>query len=122
MKAEMKIIKGQNLKVPQTASLFKSQLPEMRIDENGKILYVNAASQFIIRDWKENGEAEIPGYLFSHYPGLHDFNACFDIEIYCGSQIVKFDVVGFKEGGYIGLYACETEFTDFELHNNRRLN
>ncbi|MBK5284018.1 MAG: hypothetical protein JJE25_01320, partial [Bacteroidia bacterium] len=75
----------------------------------------------IIREWQKSGREGVPLDLLSHNPGLHDFNACFDIEIYCASRIVKFNAVGFREGGYIGLYAFETELKGFALHNNRKL-
>jgi hypothetical protein len=78
--------------------------PVLKIDIKGKILFANAAVFEFLHDlsWPESDH--LPAYFTGIYPGIFDSNADCTLAITTGQTNFLFDVIGFEEAGYIGLY------------------
>jgi hypothetical protein len=82
----------------------ESNFPVLKIDTNGKILYANQASFKYLREWINSKNEFIPNYIININPSILNPDADFSISVNLKSANLKFDVIGFKECGYIGLY------------------
>ncbi len=79
--------------------------PVVKIDSNGKILYANRASFELLNEWLTTSNDCLPDYFLKGNPGILNPNADFSVPFNTGTRNMNFDVIGFKESGYIGLYA-----------------
>ena len=82
----------------------KSNYPVLKIDTNGKILYANNASFEHLREWLNGKNAFLPKHIINVNPDVLNPDADFSISINVKSDVLNFDVIGFKECGFIGLY------------------
>ncbi len=106
----------------QTEELIESILNEIKLDESlfpvfkindkGKILYANNASFDLLRDWATDYSEYLPENFLKSNADLLNYNAEFSIALETKNGIKYFDVIGFKECGYIGLYGYQNEFIE----------
>ena len=90
--------------------LDESQFPVFKINDKGKILYANNASFELLREWVADYNEYLPENFLKSNLDILNFNAEFSVAFETKSGIKYFDVVGFKECGYIGLYGYQNEF------------
>jgi hypothetical protein len=83
----------------------ESNFPVLKIDTSGKILYANQASFEYLREWINSKNEFLPNYFISINPSILNPDADFSMSVNLKKTKLKFDVIGFKECGYIGLYA-----------------
>ena len=86
----------------------KSNFPVLKIDTDGKILYANHLSFNCLPEWLSGKNAYIPKYIIHVNPDVLNPDADFSISISIKSDIFNFDVIGFRESGFIGLYGFNT--------------
>ena len=97
----------------------KSNFPVLKIDTQGKIIYANHASFECLREWLNGKNAYLPKYVIQINPDVLNPNADFSISIDLKTDVVNFDVIGFKESGFIGLYGFNShhpEMRNTHLH------
>ena len=82
----------------------KSDFPVLKIDTKGKIIYANNASFECLREWLNGKNAYLPKYVIQINPEVLNPNADFSISVDLKTDIINFDVIGFEESGFIGLY------------------
>lgn len=82
----------------------QGNLPVIRVDRNGKILFANKASLSILNEILKSTNDYIPQDFVERIPGMLNLNADFSVPVEVSSQTMMFDVIGFEECGYIGLY------------------
>ena len=82
--------------------------PVIKIDSNGRILYANKASFQILRDWLCTPNDYLPEYFLRSNPGILNPDADFSLALMTKEMSLNFDVIGFKESGYIGLYGFDS--------------
>jgi hypothetical protein len=82
----------------------KSNYPVLKIDTNGKILYANNASFECLRDWLSGKSAFLPKHIIHVNPNVLNPDADFSISVNEKTGVFNFDVIGFRESGFIGLY------------------
>jgi len=87
----------------------KAAMPVIKLDFKGQLVYANeAAIEFLINSGGiKNGRAI--AYIVAMNPGILNPDCALDINIRSGNSNYRFSVVGFREGGYVGLYGFETE-------------
>ena len=83
-------------------------LPVIKINTKGRILYANRASFDLLSDWLKVSNDYIPEYFVKVNPGILDPEADFSVPLTTKSLSVNFDVIGFQECGYIGLYGYKS--------------
>jgi hypothetical protein len=86
----------------------KSNFPVLKIDTRGKILYANHASFECLHEWLSDKEEYLPIYFMYINPDVLNSDADFSISLNVKTDVITFDVIGFKESGYIGLYGFES--------------
>jgi hypothetical protein len=86
----------------------ESMFPVLKIDTNGKILYANHASFEYLREWINSKNEYLPNYFLSYHPNILNPDADFSMSINLKSSVLNFDVIGFKESGYIGIYGFDS--------------
>jgi two-component system sensor kinase FixL len=86
----------------------ESVLPVLKIDTSGKILYANHASFECLREWINSKNEYLPNYFLNYHPHILNPDADFSMSINLKSIVLNFDVIGFKESGYIGLYGFDS--------------
>lgn len=89
--------------------LDESQFPVLKINDKGKILYANNASFELLRELIADFSDYLPENFLKSNPDILNFNSEFSIAFETKSGIKYFDVVGFKECGYIGLYGYQNQ-------------
>jgi hypothetical protein len=82
----------------------EGSLPIIRIDQNGKILFANDATFVLFSETYNMNSEYIPEDFMKRIPGMLNLNADFSVPIEVSSTVLTFDVIGFEECGYIGLY------------------
>lgn len=82
----------------------KSNFPVLKIDTQGKIIYANHASFECLREWLNGKNAYLPKYVIQINPEVLNPNADFSISVDLKTDVINFDVIGFEESGFIGLY------------------
>ena len=82
----------------------KSDFPVLKIDTKGKIIYANHASFECLREWLNGKNAYLPKYVIQVNPDVLNPNADFSISVDLQTDVINFDVIGFEESGFIGLY------------------
>ena len=85
----------------------ESEFAVLKIDLSGKILYANHASFAPLADWLSCRNETLPGYFIKQHPDILNPEADFSFSISVKSNLFSFDVIGFKESGYIGLYGFD---------------
>src|SRR5688500_16028695 len=87
----------------------ESPMPVIKIDFRAQLMYANkAAIEFLINTGGiRNGRAI--SYIIAKNPGLLNPDCVLDINIRSGDLIYHFSAIGFREGGYVGLYGYEIE-------------
>ncbi|MCX6290996.1 MAG: hypothetical protein NT126_04465 [Bacteroidetes bacterium] len=90
-----------------SVNLHEHNFPVIKIDFEGTILYANKAALKIIQDWGCSASRKLPVHLLKGHPELLDKNAFAETELSSGNQVVKFNVIAFREAGYTGLYGYE---------------
>jgi hypothetical protein len=80
-----------------------ARMPYIRVDQKGKILFANEASQALLKGINPKSDF-IPNDFIESIPGMLNLNADFSVPVVLASGTVMFDVIGFQECGYIGLY------------------
>ena len=80
----------------------------LKIDFEGKIIYANQASFASLEEWFSCRKETLPSSFLKQHPGILDPEADFSFSINVKSTVFSFDVIGFKESGYIGLYGFDT--------------
>lgn len=85
----------------------ESEFAVLKIDLNGKILYANQPSFAALEDWLSCRIETLPGCFLKQYPDILNPEADFSFSISVKSSVFSFDVIGFKESGYIGLYGFD---------------
>jgi hypothetical protein len=88
----------------ETTSPDYYELPVIKIDQKGRILYANRASFQILEEWLKAANEYLPEYFLKSNPEILNPDADFSVPLNTSGTTLKFDVIGFKEGGYIGLY------------------
>ncbi len=91
----------------QLYSPDQSEFPVIKINLQGRILYANRASFQLLREWLCTPEQNLPEFFLMSNPGLLNAEADFSMPLVTRSIRLNFDVIGFKEQGYIGLYGFE---------------
>ena len=86
----------------------ESNYPVIKINTSGKILYANHASFIWLGEWLNDKNEYIPTYVIKINPSILNPDADFSISISIKKDILNFDVIGFRESGYIGLYGFNT--------------
>ncbi len=86
----------------------ESNFPVLKIDTNGKILYANHASFEWLHDWINHKNEYLPNYFLDVNPSILNPDADFSMSVNLKTNILSFDVIGFKESGYIGLYGFDS--------------
>ncbi len=97
----------------------KANFPVLKIDTKGKILYANHLSFDCLPEWLNGKNAYIPKYIILVNPDVLNPDADFSISINVKSDVFTFDVIGFKESGFIGLYgfnSLQTKEMNPHLH------
>lgn len=87
----------------------KSDYPVLKIDTNGKILYANHLSLDWLREWLIDQIAYLPKYIINVNPDVLNPDANFSISVNVKTDVFNFDVIGFKESGFIGLYGFNSK-------------
>jgi hypothetical protein len=82
----------------------QGEMPVLRVDQKGKILFANAASLKFLRNLLSESNDYIPSKFIETIPGMLNLNADFSVPVEGSAQTMLFDVIGFRECGYIGLY------------------
>ena len=82
----------------------QGNLPVIRVDRNGKILFANEASFALFNEVFKPSHEYIPNDFIQRIPGMLNLNADFSVPVEVSSTTLTFDVIGFEECGYIGLY------------------
>jgi hypothetical protein len=96
---------NEELIIIETAPVFdQGKLPVLRVDQKGKILFANAASLEFLRNILSESNEYIPAKFIETIPGMLNLNADFSVPVEGTAQTMLFDVIGFRECGYIGLY------------------
>ncbi len=90
--------------VESTPIADQGNLPVMRVDLNGKILFANPASFALLNEILKATNEYIPQDFINRIPGMLNLNADFSVPVQVSAQTMMFDVIGFKEDGYIGIY------------------
>ena len=96
-----------------TNELREQNLPVIKISLDSKIIYGNETAITLLKEWKCDIDQDIPRDVFIKYPEITSKNVTSDVDIRFNDCTVKFTVVPFYEGGYIGLYAYEMETEKF---------
>ena len=92
--------------------LDESQFPVFKISDKGKILYANYASFELLREWVADYSEYLPESFLKSNSDILNFNAEFSIALESKSGVKYFDVIGFKDCGYIGLYGYQNELIE----------
>ncbi len=87
----------------------KSNYPVLKIDTKGKILYANHLSLDWLREWLIDQIAYLPKYIINVNPEVLNPDADFSISVNVKTDVFNFDVIGFKESGFIGLYGFNSK-------------
>lgn len=90
----------------------KSDFPVLKIDTQGKIIYANHASFECLREWLNGKNAYLPKYVIQINPEVLNPNADFSISVDLKTDVINFDVIGFEESGFIGLYGFNSAHSD----------
>jgi hypothetical protein len=88
-------------------AIDESEYPVLKISPSGKILYANSASFEYLREWLTGSNDSLPENFLEKNSELLDPQAEFSFSLETKSGVFCFDVVGFQECGYIGLYGFQ---------------
>ena len=86
--------------------------PVIKIDFNGRILYANSASFELLHEWLFPAIEYLPEHFLKSNPEILNPDVDYSVPFRMKSTNWNFDVVGFKECGYIGLYGVESVSDD----------
>ena len=92
--------------------------PILKISPEGRIIYANRSAYPLLKVWNCYASNIIPKDVLIEYPVLTSLTA--DDTIVINSEIERFyfSVVGFPDGGYIGIYGYKTELATDQVQNN----
>jgi PAS domain-containing protein len=95
--------------------------PVLRIEKDGKLIYSNAASQSLLKDWKiENGQP-VPDRIEKLVIKVLDLEKIIQTEIEQDGKTILFTINPVKEAGYVNLYGhdiTERKMTEKTLRDN----
>ena len=83
--------------------------PVIRIDYKGRILYANKAAFPILKEWNCLANDYLPEEFTHEHPFAMDLDVNASIQIETPTARYHFDVIGFRESGYIGFYGFHHE-------------
>ena len=86
--------------------------PVIKIDFKGRILYANSASFELLHEWLFPANEYLPEHFLKSNPEILNPDVDFSVPFKMKSTNWNFDVIGFKECGYIGLYGSEAVSSD----------
>ena len=97
-------IKNRLSTIKRMSNIDECELPILKIDFKGRILYANQASFPLIKALECAADNYLPESFILRDPRILDLNASFSFIVELGSSLIYFDVIGFEEYRYIGLY------------------
>ncbi len=101
--AEQKIREDQ----AQSMAIFPEENPNpvFRVSGEGKILYANSASNFILEKWETGVGRVVPEIFRRNLPGAFEFNKPIEVEEQVSDQYFSFVISRVKDKEYANVYA-----------------
>jgi len=81
--------------------------PVLRLKKDGTILYANASSQIVLKEWRGSVGQPAPGYWHEIVSEALASGAKKTVEAACGEQMFLFTIAPIVPAGYVNLYALD---------------
>ena len=91
-------------------------LPVIKLDRFANVIYANRASFSLLSDLGLLASKRVPAALLRAYPCLMDLSASETIRLETAHHVTMIYVIGYREAGYVGLYAFQQSTTSFHIH------